>query len=343
MICSKCGNDINGNVKFCSRCGNKVEISQMVSADIQPGQYIPNSSEKPKKNGLKAFLFILIGLLLGVAVGALVMFVLTNLSESSGSDKADNDKRIEKDDDKSDDSGKSRKRSKSDKIEGAGFDTAEEAVTEYLERYCDGDMNAIYECFAIESMVDNYTIYNMVDRLQAMNPNMSIKQPVYSELSRNISIEGRKSDIYKMLFYHYRVLMQWSDDTKSMPIMLDDKDPQELVTEYMPDNEASLKNGIIIDAVLNPEDITELWNREGNIKNRDAWRDCMGAEEIESLPVVFHTDAGYFVWYAGAVKYNGRWYVDMNPSILSSIMGIAGADAGMEYIGAEFDVSDFIN
>lgn len=86
MYCSKCGNNLEENAKFCQKCGTSVSVPNM-SASQQPVNVAPTTQQAaygtilttttmPKKNNI-----ILIAL--GVAVAVLAIMLISMQSEKS--------------------------------------------------------------------------------------------------------------------------------------------------------------------------------------------------------------------------------------------------------------------
>lgn len=279
--------------------------------------------EQNKTNTTKYVLFLLIGLLVGVGASLLIVLLIKgNSSNKKYSPQVT--------------------MSSSDKIEGDGFSTPEEAVETYLNTFSSGNMDALYQCYAVETSVINYTVDRQIERLQAYQP-ANPKLPIYGDLSYGINVEYKRSEISKSILNHYRILMRWVENIRSSTIALADYDSvDQLIDECMPNNEAGLSKGITIDKIYSDSDIIlENWNSDAAITNRERITDTYNAEDIASVTAIFHTDQGYFAWFAGAIKYDGIWYLDSNPSILSMFYGIDQSCSGMIYIGNTYNPDMF--
>ena len=105
-----------------------------------------------KNKGLGKVAFLIIGLLIGVALSAIITFCLMLINSNNTSVK-DNTSIIDdtsKNDDMSEDT------NSSEKIEGSGYDTAEDAVEAYVNYLKEGNLNGAFSTFAVEYYVDNY-------------------------------------------------------------------------------------------------------------------------------------------------------------------------------------------
>lgn len=316
MYCGKCGHQNVDNSSFCAICGNKLNQQVATSYAANPVSQAKdmNRVSKGNKSGSNMtgkILFAVIGLAVGIAIG-IGSFVILN----SGS---------------SDSSGK---------YEGKGFSTPEDAATAYIEAYGDGDIDKLVSCFAVESSVENYEMADMLERFKSYFPSATIKMPNYGETSKKLNIENKRADIIKTIIQHYVVMSGWELPLNALSTSLDDASAEDFVKEKFPNNEASITNGLKIDMVIQPEDILhDSWTSEFAQNNRKTLQDSFHAEDLTSRGVVFHTDDGYYIWYAGLIKYNNKWYVDPNFSTLSSMMGVDANHAGMVYIGTSLDTS----
>lgn len=229
-------------------------------------------------------------------------------------------------------------------IEGEGFDSPEDAIRTYIESYGKTDISELYKCFAIESSVNNLTVENLLDYSEFYSYYSPAKLPIYGDESRRIAIEYRKSEVNKIIFSHYRVLMGWSENTKSLTIPLGEKSVQELIDENMPNNEYCISDGLVIDRILSGKDFQlEAYNSEHIREMREKMRLRNGAEEIQDVAVIFHTKQGYYIWISGASKYNGKWYLDNNAANLYLVIGLNTDDSGMVYLGKSFDEKAILN
>jgi len=304
MFCKGCGSQILENARFCEICGTPLYEQEMAYGQIT------EVKQKKKKGGAKSLLIALLALIVGIGIGVLV----TSLVGGSGS-KSTN---------------KTAKSGKTGRYEGNGFDTTEEAVTAYLEAFSNGDIDEMYKCWAIESSVDNFTIYDSVERLKVYTPTISTRIPVYGTISRNLSIDNRKRTIGNTMIYQYMMFMNWSEDAKTMSIALEDDTPEEFIKEMFPNNEDKMEKGIVIDKIYNLDDLEEYeLVKKADEKNIGYYH----AEDMTSVPVVFHIGDDYYFWAAGLIKYDGKWYLDTNAATLSMIRGYPISDGNMEYIG----------
>ncbi|MBP5763128.1 MAG: hypothetical protein J6W48_09170, partial [Lachnospiraceae bacterium] len=96
-------------------------------------------SPEPRKKSSGRFLFLLIGLIIGVCATAAIVLVLTKMKDGFG---------------------------KTAKLEGDGYETPEEAVTAYAEYLQAGDFDGILSTFAMESFEENYSVEEFYDRIR---------------------------------------------------------------------------------------------------------------------------------------------------------------------------------
>jgi len=126
-----------------------------------------------QKKGLGKGIFLLIGLTVGVVLTCLLMAVVMTMNSKKAPAK----------------------------VEGAGYDSAEEAVAAYVNFLKEGDLEGAISTFAVESYVENYDMKEFLEWVQyygmAVNSGGHLASTLNydSDFSRELNIESRRSYI----------------------------------------------------------------------------------------------------------------------------------------------------
>jgi len=227
-----------------------------------------------------------------------------------------------------------------DTIEGDGFDTPEEVVENYISMFNSGDFDKLVQGYAVETYVDNYTLDKQIERLGSYSISNEIKLPHYSEFAREINLKNRENVISRQLMYQYMMYMGWEEEVKSKIIEKGEGSAEELIQNYLPNNEDKVFGKIefvsYVDAPMLVKYMSgkDSWNDQKNVDNREKVRLLKNAEAVESLGVLLKTDNGYYFLATDLIKYNEKWYMDVE-SQLASMLGMPATDGNMYYVGEE--------
>lgn len=308
MICSKCGKELFPGDDFCPNCGTKVEIT------------------KGKKSGvLRGILLFFVGLILGGSIVATLM--LTDII-SIRDTKVDT---------------KSESKAKKSKYEGSGFETKEDAMKAYLKAFEKGDIEEIYKCYAIETLVENYQMKQQCKRFGGYTAYSSISFPLYGELSRSILTTARLNDVNKVIYYRYGMLSGWDlDEIYSSAGRSFDSENEidEFIDEYFPNKEKEICSKCEIVSFYEPEEILgKQWTNTEKMNQNII--DVYGCEDYDSIGVVFKNNGKYYFIAQDLIKYNGRWFLLISESKFSAILQISITDGQMWPLGENFDEDDY--
>ena len=150
---------------------------------------------EPRKKGSGRFLFLLIGLVVGVCTTAAVVLVLTQIKGGFG---------------------------KTVKLEGEGYDTPEEAVTAYAEYLKAGDFDGIVSTFAMESREEYFNLEEFYERINMFSPALASSGQLYvmlgndSDFATTINLENRRSYISTNVFRQLMMMMVAQADDEEL-------------------------------------------------------------------------------------------------------------------------------
>lgn len=267
---------------------------------------------EPRKKGSGRFLFLLVGLVIGICATAAIVLVLTQIKGGLG---------------------------KNVKLEGEGYDTPEEAVTAYAEYLKAGDFEGILSTFAMESYEENYSVEMFYDRLRAFSPGIATggQQLVMlgndSVLTSSVNLENRRAYISSSVFRQMIVPMaaQVDDEelastlTSGRTFAIDDDDDLETLMEFL-NSDPKFEN-IEIGDFLDESDFDFDFDKaleEYNKHKKKSW-----GGDIENICMELEIDGDDYILFMTCVCYDDKWYVAEFGNFFSLSCGIMSQAAGL--------------
>lgn len=201
----------------------------------------------------------------------------------------------------------------SQKIEGEGFDTPEEAVGAYLKGLQNNDINAMLSAFAIETYAQNYSLAKTVDKVKAYAPTVGYI-PNVSDMSLTLNIEQRRAEITETIRGQYLVLtdsaiMRKENVGQVIPLDESYESGEDMVGKlFAMDDEEYLSNIVFDEKFYDPALFNELYSSEQNQTNLDNQAASINADEIRSVVANFASAGTEFVLYMDTVRYDDKWF-----------------------------------
>jgi len=192
------------------------------------------------------------------------------------------------------------------KIEGEGFETPEDAFMAYLTALQKTDREAIFETFAIESLVEkmnwDYGIKAGVYSLQ----NGSLYTDIEGEFTEELLLEMRIGQVNRLLehmFYELSGTLLYGAGYEKV------EDADAFIKEHFPEGmmENKLKD-IQIKAVQDASEYPEYPWHAFYEENREDEILASGAEDYRIVIAELVVDGNECYLLMDCVKYDGRWY-----------------------------------
>ena len=360
MFCPKCGFQTEEGAKFCRKCGYNMglvnreirpaeaapaggsgEPAQQAGAAqgygqggyaaaqnySQPAQAVPaaaantsfeapaESNAAPRKSRKK--LSPVLTFILGIALAAVLVMILffTGVMRFGGGAS-----------------------SSAQRIEGAGYDTPEDAIRAYAEALKKQDLDGMISTFAVESYCENYNADMAAGIVQMTNINMAVNNPMPDGGNSVVSALNRdlwKASIQSSIISQMMIMADANKDlVTGVPVHIsndseDDSVLREAVHtfEKLPDL-STMEIGDVIYA----EGVFPKYVDENNIRNlrRFAARD--GADGFKSLGLLLTIDGKSAFLCMDTVRYNGRWYNIRCSGMLGALIGMHSLSGGFTYL-----------
>lgn len=269
-------------------------------------------SPEPRKKGSGRFLFLLIGLVVGIFATAAVVLVLTQIKGGFG---------------------------KTVKLEGEGYDTPEEAVTAYAEYLQAGDYDGIISTFAMESFEENFSVEEFYDRIRAFSPGIATsgQQLVMlgndSALTSSVNLENRRAYISSSVFRQMIVPMAAEVDDEELSgtfmsgitFTISDDDDLETLMEFL--NSDPKFESIEIGDFLDESDFDFDFGKA--LKEYNKYKKKSWGGDIENICMELEIDGDDYILFMTCVCYDDKWYIAEFGNHFSLACGISPQAAGL--------------
>ena len=221
-------------------------------------------------------------------------------------------------------------------VEGAGFDSPEDAAKAFLEGLRDADLDRMISTFAVESYAGNYDFEAGLNRMRVYHPSQEMKIPNANELAAAMNIESRRNSVANMLLRQYLFLCNPELD-QSQPYMLADETEASKFTAQLNNNLNAPKfQTLKLLGFIPPEAISDQYLSEQNQYNIARQAEVCGADQRVSRIAVFELSGNEYMLCLDAVDYGGKWYIAQLGGNIGNIMGIISTSMGTVPLSTEF-------
>ncbi len=205
-------------------------------------------------------------------------------------------------------------------IEAGGFDSPQMAAKSYLESLAANEQDKMIGGFAVESYVDHFDFQS---RLESTGGYIFMQQeinlPVINGFTRDLNLQSRKKEIQRNILKQYAALGSYSGKDMSDLAQSMELNVSSILLE-MP-NRLNL-NTIKVLGYIIPERISEFYGSDEFQNLRLRRMKEYGADNTESIAVVFEFNGARYVSCIDTVKYGDKWYIHELGGELSSLLGL---------------------
>ena len=216
--------------------------------------------------------------------------------------------------------------------EGEGFASPEDAAIAYLHGMRDQDLTEMMAVFAIETYVQNYDFTAQLQRMGAYIPAMDIKLPNATPMLQEANIEARKSSIAGVAINQCLVISAVDVDI-SVPQYFGDTDRDAQAEAFVKEMETGLQQvaweKLEVIGAVSPQKLSEMYALEKNQENLSQSAQRIGAEEVQSVAVLFAIDRQSYLLCADAVCYGGAWYLLQMNGNIGALLSLAVYTGGV--------------
>ena len=209
--------------------------------------------------------------------------------------------------------------SASQKYEGSGWETPEEAVRSYLDGFKNADLKKMISSFAIETYVDSYNFEAQLDRTKVFTLSMEIRFPNANDFFKSINVETRKEKIVTSICFQFSSYY-FPEYNVGLNLLFDGEnsvDFEEFIDRY---NSSTLipASSFEFTNFLEPSEIAEHYASERNQENINQLARIYGADTMKSMVASFKIAGKPYILCCDVLRYGEKWY-------LSSLGGNIGA------------------
>ena len=233
----------------------------------------------------------------------------------------------------------------SNRLEGSGFDTPEEAVTCYLEGLKNLDFEQILSAFAWETQAEHFSTDAKIKRLRSYSTSTEPRMLGDSDFIRTANLYSLISAQIDSLYVAIEIFILQDDhpsNAKNYVISFkDDKEFEEFKSKFSNGRLEKLMSLTNI-RFLTPDELTDgMFSDDSNQKNFERLTAMYGADEVIELPAVADISNEILFCCPVVARYGEKWY-------LVSVNSITNALLGIDYMKQAFwsekgDISDIFN
>ena len=320
MYCKKCGNEIQGNPAFCPRCGERLESSGATGnarpynvgaqaagpAPFGAASPIPPAKQKKGRGPLwfLAGALVIAALVAGLLAAGIFRFSAGGLSKGAKGRAG---------------------------IEGAGYDSPEEALTAYAEALRDQDIDRLLSTFSVETYVDNYDAVKQAERLSAVQRPQIYEYPISNGeegFLRDIDVEKRIKMIISCVVYQVETLAYCNsgfdedfDKIFNGEMLIGTPESDFNYVFEMARDIPDLSSLEVVEAV-SPEELSDLFADKANRDNLKKQRKIIAADDYTSAALIVEIDGEEYYLMMDAACYDGKWYNITPGGNLGALMGL---------------------
>ena len=215
-------------------------------------------------------------------------------------------------------------------LEGPGFDSAEEAVSAYLEAMKKGDLEGMLATFAIETYVAEMDAQADLARMGAFQPGYGMRMPLGGDYQRQVAVAVRYGQLAERLAYQW-TLFSWPEGYEEFGgttiSLTEDGDVGAFLTGLAENDAAARWQEMEVVGFVEPELMSTQYSDGAESRARQAA--SHGCDEIVS--VVAKLDIGGEEWYQcmDVARYGEKWYNLSLVGYIGHLMGLSLYSGGL--------------
>ncbi|MCI8465177.1 MAG: hypothetical protein HFI63_04880 [Lachnospiraceae bacterium] len=220
--------------------------------------------------------------------------------------------------------------SSTQRLEGNGYDSAEEALEAYIEAIRNGDVPAMLSTFAIETYIDSYDTKASLLRTGAWLPPINSEgtyEIIGSDYERQLRLFARQASIvrkvYEQLITYSAFFVEDSNSYNGLePITFHtEEDVERFLNAYRKSSFGKALTEIKLEEFIKPEQLSEPYGSEAHLKNMKQLGNICGCDEYKSVAARITLNGESWLLTMDCGSYHGRWYNISLPGTLATLLG----------------------
>lgn len=223
-----------------------------------------------------------------------------------------------------------------ERIEGSGWDTKEEAARAYIEGLMEQDVSKMLSACAVETFVEHFDLVRQTERNGAFMPVYNDSYlPLNGEFSYQLNLERRRSQMTDLILYQYLAMTKSEASEVMSPVMLEPgQSAADLLSQiYGPEDlEITLEGEILPTCLVSPEMLSVAVQR---VAAMNAYVDH--ADQLDSVAALLRVNGESYLLTLGTECFDGKWYIT-NYNHFLLVMGMDSRTGGLVPISATVDL-----
>lgn len=238
------------------------------------------------------------------------------------------------------------------KMEGSGFDTPEDAVTFYIDRFKEMDIDGMISAYAMESFAEHYRMDLELRRMLysvAYRPWIwqrdSYLEPLNLESRRSMLIEGIRVEYLSLILNASSEYADYNATSLTIDVTYDE-DVEQALNEILLEVEEGFFERIVLKKFDTLEEIVkevfqgenetiqknlERYREERYPSDLEAYREIYGLEDYRPVSVWLQLDGRDWLMTFDTAEYNGRWYLFYPYAVITNYISVDLVDPLIDF------------
>jgi len=197
---------------------------------------------------------------------------------------------------------------RTERFSETGFDSPEDAIITYLEGLRDSDLERMVSAFAIETLVENFSLEEQLNRFQVYDTRMEPRLPNTNEFITEINVERRRGSVVDWISRQI-IFLSGPDlaELAGQGIHRVDDESEGFVRQFNESLDALNLQSIEILGFIPLQAFDDLVNA---LEEHLALQTIVfNSDQLIGRIAVFELDGETFFLAVDVVNYDGRWYI----------------------------------
>lgn len=217
----------------------------------------------------------------------------------------------------------------SDRIEGSGYASPEDAVTAYIEAFQRNDLEGMLSTFAVETFAERYDLAKEVERLGLYSISDDYI-PNISGYSNALNVESRRSRIVDSIRCQYLTLTEAACADGLIIQKEADISGEDFVAKIFATEDRSLLSEMDFrEEFLPPDALSERYREESIQRNIAGVAQVCGGDEMRCVAAKLQIAGDPYILCVSAIRYGDAWYNCELGGALGSLLQIDALSGGL--------------
>ena len=208
--------------------------------------------------------------------------------------------------------------------EGSGFDTAQDAVTCYMNGLKNLDFEQMLSAYAWETLASHYSVEAFTKRIRAYSPTASARMPSFNDFMVSANLNMLRANEIRMIYSALEAYIMGEEYHNGMTITLKEDSEVDAFLQKFDNGRLEQLSGMGEILFLTPDVVTDgKFSYEINQENFKKQTAQYGADEVVNIVALATVGQGILVCMPTVARYGDRWYMVSASSFTDMILGVA--------------------